>query len=340
MDKNSKEYDYTNEIRQAANRAAQLTKQLLAFSRKQPTEHVLVDLNSVVNDSEALLNVLLGESIKLNLNLQENLPPVMADYGQLSQIIMNLSVNARDAMPSGGQLTVSTKQIHISESDAATMAEAREGEFIYLSMQDTGCGMDQGAIERIFEPFFTTKPLGSGTGLGLSVAYGIVKQSKGWINLHSELNKGTCFRVFLPLPVSTDSMPEPEDPAHTAKQYILFAGDDSEMSQLVIDIFDNRSHSITIKSTTKEALNWLAQQENLVDLFISDMDLPDMNEKQIAQDLHKYRPNLPVLLLTGFKDSTTHWKNMEKYGIHLLNKPITITSLLKATSYLLKENHQ
>ncbi|MDA3835648.1 MAG: ATP-binding protein [Spirochaetales bacterium] len=264
----------------------------------------------------------------------------MADYGQLSQIIMNLSVNARDAMPSGGQLTVSTKQIHISESDAATMAEAREGEFIYLSMQDTGCGMDQGAIERIFEPFFTTKPLGSGTGLGLSVAYGIVKQSKGWINLHSELNKGTCFRVFLPLPVSTDSMPEPEDPAHTAKQYILFAGDDSEMSQLVIDIFDNRSHSITIKSTTKEALNWLAQQENLVDLFISDMDLPDMNEKQIAQDLHKYRPNLPVLLLTGFKDSTTHWKNMEKYGIHLLNKPITITSLLKATSYLLKENHQ
>ncbi|MBN2702569.1 MAG: PAS domain S-box protein [Pontiellaceae bacterium] len=340
MDEGSDEYDYTNEIRNSASRAARLTQQLLAFSRKQPTERVPVDINTVVHDSEALLSVLLGETIKLSLDLQENLSPIVADYGQLSQIIMNLAVNARDAMPTGGKLMISTQQVRISESDAETMAGAREGKYICLSIQDTGCGMDPGTVERIFEPFFTTKPLGSGTGLGLSVVYGIVQQSKGWISLHSELDKGTCFRIFLPIAKSSYAFSEPEAPIQMVKQHLLFAGDDPEMCQLAIDLFDTHSYTITIKSTTEEALEWLADPENPVDLFISDMDLPDMDEKQFAQDLLKNRPEVPVLLLTGLKSSTTHWQNMEKNGIHLLNKPFTITALLKATSQLLKEHHQ
>lgn len=339
VDEKSEEYDYANEIRLSARTAARLTQQLLAFSRKQPTEHLLVDLNNVVHDSAALLDVLMGENIKVELNLQNNLPSIIADYGQLSQIIMNLAVNARDAMSGTGRLTISTKQTHISENEADRIAEASPGEFVCLSVQDTGCGMDQATIDRAFEPFFTTKPLGHGTGLGLSVVYGIVKQNKGWINLHSELGHGTCFEIFLPLSSPKDSTSETDDSTYVAKHHILFAGDDPEIRQLIIDFFDKDSHSIIMLPTTGQALDWLAQPEKSVDLFISDMDLPDLDEKHFAETLRTNRPKLPVLLLTGFKESSPHWKNMEEYGIHLLNKPFTITSLLKITSQLLKEHH-
>ncbi|MBN2704401.1 MAG: PAS domain S-box protein [Pontiellaceae bacterium] len=340
MDENSEEYDYANEIRLSARSAARLTQQLLAFSRKQATERICVDLNNVVHDSAALLNVLMGENIKVELNLQQNLPEIIADYGQLSQIIMNLAVNARDAMAGAGMLTISTKQAHISENDAASIADAFPGEFVCLSLQDTGCGMDQATIERIFEPFFTTKPLGSGTGLGLSVVYGIVKQNKGWINLHSELGHGTCIEIFLPLPKPADPISETDNSMDVAKSHILFAGDNPEIRELMINLLDKHLHFITMQSTTEQALEWLAQPENSVDLFISDIDLPDMDEKHFVEILHTNRPNLPILLLTVFKDSSPYWKNMEGYGIHLLNKPFTITSLLKMTSQLLKEQHQ
>jgi two-component system, cell cycle sensor histidine kinase and response regulator CckA len=199
LEAGTEEFDNAIEIKKAAKRAAELIRQLLTFSRKQPVQLTPININNVIHDAEVLLNVLLGEGFKTVLDLADELPLVNSDPGQLSQIVMNLTVNARDAMPEGGRLTIKTHAVTFSEQDVALLRDGRPGSFVCLSITDSGTGMEEEVKERLFEPFFTTKAVGRGTGLGLSVVYGIVKQNKGWINVYSEIGKGTCLKIYFPV---------------------------------------------------------------------------------------------------------------------------------------------
>jgi PAS domain S-box-containing protein len=204
----SRDYQNAKEIEKAAKRAADLTRQLLAFSRKQPVDKIEINLNNTIQDSTSLLSTLMGESIRIDLELADDLRPIYVDQGQMVQVIMNLAVNARDAMPTGGRLTLATDNVILCKEDVAAQPGCSPGAFVCISVTDTGCGMSKEVQARLFEPFFTTKEVGKGTGLGLSVVYGIVKQNKGWIHLYSEEGHGTCFRVYLPAIAGGQSIPD------------------------------------------------------------------------------------------------------------------------------------
>ncbi|MEE9368533.1 MAG: PAS domain S-box protein [Pontiella sp.] len=228
LEKGSQEHANAHEIKKAAKQAAELTRQLLTFSRKQPALIENINANAVAVDSETLLNMLTGERIEVVLELDPDLPTILADHGQLTQVILNLAMNARDAMTGEGRLTITTECDELDDKDAAHIAEANPGRHVVLSVTDTGCGITADIRQRLFDPFFTTKEVGSGTGLGLAVVYGIVKQHHGWITVYSETGKGTCFRVYLPTDARKDNNPDQrQSPAETSAN-ILVAEDNPE----------------------------------------------------------------------------------------------------------------
>ncbi len=337
LEKSSQEYQNVEEIQKSAKRAAKLTQQLLTFSRKQAVQLMEVDLNNAVHDTEALLHVLLGNRHELVVELQPHLPPIHADHGQLSQIIMNLAVNARDAMPTGGRLSIATERIQIHPHDAAQITGARSGDFLCLSVTDTGHGMDAETKKRIFEPFFTTKKLGSGTGLGLAVVFGIVEQSKGWINVYSEEGKGTCFKVYLPVSHEHQEAPTSEgSPGKTQQVSILFVEDDPDMRQMVINVLDATDHRVETANTAEEGFELFTLKNGHFDLLMSDVELPGMSGDELADKLRSTHPDLPVLLLSGYADHTSRWKHFAEKNYLFLGKPFTITGLLDAVFNILK----
>ena len=337
LDETSQEYENINEIHRAANRAAKLTQQLLTFSRKQAVRLEETDLNNVVYDSEALLHVLLGEKHELVLDLKDELPLAYADQSQLTQIIINLSVNARDAMPEGGRLTISTDSVLITEADAAYIAGAHSGRHLLLAVTDAGTGMNAETIRRIFEPFFTTKPLGAGTGLGLSVIYGIVSQNKGWINVYSEIGEGSCFKVYLPVAEPNEEPADgaPETGQRVRNARILLIEDDPEIATMVSKILGEADLTIIAAGSAEEGLERFDQQE--VDLLMSDMELPGMRGDQLADALRKKNPDLPVLLFSGYRDHANRWRNFAEKGYLFLNKPFTISILLDTVQNMLQD---
>lgn len=329
------------EIQKAAKRAAELTRQLLAFSRKQPAERTLLHLNTTIQDTEVLLQLLLGEKVKCTLKLTPDLYPVYADHGHITQIILNLAVNARDAMPDGGLLTIGTENILFTEQNVPAYPDARQGKFICLSITDTGTGLSPEVKDHLFEPFFTTKGVGKGTGLGLSVIYGIVKQSKGWIQVDSEEGRGTSFKIYLPAcepgAQSADSTVSPDG---SNPQRILLIEDDPDTRGMVLRLLQNADYQTFSAGSLKEARQIFEQEQGRFDLLFSDIILPDGTGIELADDLRIKKPGFPVLLYSGYQNPRERWDNMDSKGYHFLQKPFTVTALLASVHDILTETEK
>ena len=287
-------------ISEAALRAASLTRQLLAFSRRQVLQPRVVNLNSTVRDLANMLKHLLGSHIHIQLRLDEHLGNVNIDPGQLEQIIMNLAVNARDAMPSGGTLVVQTTNRELDESSAVPGEEVRPGQYVMLAVSDTGVGMDAETQARIFEPFFTTKPLGKGTGLGLATVYGITKQSGGQVWVYSEPGKGTTFGVYLPR-VDQEVRPlvESHPPDLRGHEAILLVEDEQALRSLIADILTRAGYTV-LPASPEDALS-IAEREDLrIDLLLTDMGMPKISGQGLAARCLQLRPELKVLYMSGY----------------------------------------
>lgn len=325
----TQEHRNVQEIHKAAVRAADLTRQLLAFSRKQPVNKTELNLNTTIRDAEVLLSMLMGEITELRFELDPDLPPLQADHGQMTQIIMNLAVNARDAMPEGGRLTVTTETVTFEPRDLAVMPEASAGTFICLSVTDTGCGMSRQVKDHLFEPFFTTKTVGKGTGLGLAVIYGIVKQCEGWINVYSEEGHGSTIKIYLPA-ANPGGKGIRKSGSRSHSECILLVEDDKDVRQMVARILKTAGYQTVTAASAEEALTLFTDQPDRFDLLFSDMILPEKTGLELADTLRRQRPELPVLLYSGYMDQRDRWNDLESKGYCFTQKPFTMTGLLAA----------
>jgi PAS domain S-box-containing protein len=329
--------DDVEEIEEAAQRAASLTRQLLAFSRQQVLEPQVVDLNRVVAELEPMARRLVEETITVVTSLAGDLHPVIADRNQLDQVILNLVVNARDAMPDGGTLRIETGNVVLDEGFSSTHPTARPGPHVVLSVTDTGSGMDAATQARIFDPFFTTKPVGQGTGLGLATVYGIVKQSGGHIYVSSEVGRGSSFRVYLPCGTGVEGEATRVRERHAPRRAegegggatILVVEDDSAVRSSVCRLLARRGYHVMESRDGQQALALLAESERAVDLVISDIVMPEMSGLELRDRLKELRPAVPVLLMSGYsQEAITRLGNHESLG-PLIEKPFTVDSLLE-----------
>ena len=316
-------------IQQAADRATTLTRQLLAFSRKQLLELKVVDVNSIVSDMERLLRPLIGETIGLSTHLKPDVGHTRADAGQLEQVIMNLVVNARDAMPGGGKVLIQTERVELD-------ARRREhslippGPYVLLSVSDTGAGMDMETQSRIFEPFFTTKEKGKGTGLGLSTVYGIVKQTGGFIFAHSEIGQGTTFRIYLPrVEDAADHTSPVKNTAAAAggSETVLLVEDEESVRELVRDTLVSRGYKVIEAENGEAGLKVSNEYKARIEMLITDVVMPGMGGRELAQKVSAARPEIKVLFLSGYTEDAIIHEGVLEPGTAFLQKPFTLQTL-------------
>jgi two-component system, cell cycle sensor histidine kinase and response regulator CckA len=322
-----------SEIKKAAERAAELTHQLLAFSRRQPLNPTVLDLNEVTTGLGKLLQRLIGEHIDVNILPAPDLWRVKADRGQLEQVIMNLAVNARDAMPDGGKLVIETANVVLDEEYVRSHGDATVGPHVVLAVSDTGCGMDANTRSRIFEPFFTTKALGKGTGLGLSTAHGIVHQSGGSIWVYSEPGRGTTFKIYLPRSAEGASIHESGRPVRqptSPTETILVVEDEQRVRDLVIRMLQGSGYRVLSAENGKEALGILAREEVPIDLVMTDVVMPQMTGNELAQRVREIRPTVKILFVSGYTSNVIVHHGVLDAGVHFLPKPFTLLDLRKA----------
>ncbi len=313
------------EISEASRRAADLTRQLLAFSRKQELHPQVVDLNEVVNNITKMLRRILGEDILLDVNFSPNVPPVKADLGMLEQVLLNLAVNSRDAMPKGGQLRIGTSSLMIDAGYVKQNPEASPGRAVCLSFADTGCGIPPEHLSRIFEPFFTTKELDRGTGLGLATVYGIIKQHQGWIKVSSRLNEGTTFDIFLP---ASNQKPGEVTMSSAAPRVIggtetiLVVEDETPLRKLIQHILESYGYKVIEASTGVAALEAWELHSRKIDLLLSDLILPDgMSGQELAELLQKSKSGLKVVFMSGYDTQKLAKDHMLPTAATFLQKP-------------------
>jgi two-component system cell cycle sensor histidine kinase/response regulator CckA len=318
------------QIHKAAQSAATLTRQLLAFSRQQVLDLKVMDLNAVVLDTENILRRLIGANIDLSTRLESSLGSIKADVGQIEQIIINLAVNARDAMPQGGRLSIETANIDLGEDYARLHPPLQPGPYVALSVSDTGIGMDASTQARIFEPFFTTKEIGRGTGLGLSTVYGVVRQSGGHIWVYSELGQGTTFRMYLP---RIDESPVLEKPSPVlAKRFrgtetILLVEDNDALRELTHSLLAESGYSVLDADTPEKAMQIAREHKGPIHLLLTDIVMPGINGRVLADKLAPVRPGLKVIYMSGYT-GFTHRGLVSSESV-LLQKPITRVALLR-----------
>jgi two-component system cell cycle sensor histidine kinase/response regulator CckA len=330
------------QIRQASERAAGLTRQLLAFSRQQVMAPTVLDLNDLVTNLHKMLGRLIGEDIALSTILQPGLWPITADPGQIEQVIMNLAANARDAMPTGGQLTIETGNIHLDESYAQTHLEAPTGPCVMLAVTDTGHGMDKPTQARIFEPFFTTKEPDKGTGLGLATVYGIVKQSGGDITVYSEPGQGTIFKIYLPAGEAAAKGPVVPQPHPSAgrggHETILLVEDEKAVRELVRLILQAEGYTILEADSGGEALSLARRHQGQIDLLMTDVIMPHMNGRELAERLKALYPRLRVLFMSGYTNDTMVRHGVLTAEIKFLPKPFSPVTLASKVREVLDES--
>ncbi len=325
-------------IRGAAERAAMLTTQLLAFSRKQPQQPKILDLNAVVNGLEKFLRRLIGEDIRFVTRLERDLAHVKVDQGQIEQVIVNLVVNSRDALPNGGEIAIETANHDLPTARRIGPDEMAAGEWVRLTVRDSGCGMDEATRQHIFEPFFTTKEPGKGTGLGLAVVYGIVTQSRGAIDLESAVGKGTAFHVFLPRTVETPAPTEPQRRRRTsarAREMILLVEDEPMVRQLCHRVLTSRGYRVLVASNGEEAMQLSAAHAGPIDLLITDIVMPGINGRDLADRLRPARPEMDVLLMSGYPDRVPTRRALIDDRVSFLEKPFTPDRLLSRVQEIL-----
>lgn len=328
-------------IADAGNKAATLVRQLLAFSRKQVLEMKTVNLNEVVENIAKILRVVIGEDLVLEMSLSPRLGSVRADAGQLEQVLMNLAVNARDAMPCGGRITVETEDVELDEEYARTHEGVKPGPHVMLAITDTGTGMSRAVQEKIFEPFYTTKGI-RGTGLGLSTVYGIVKQHGGNIYVYSEEGIGTTFKVYLPAVAGAGTIAaEAAGRARDlrGKETVLVVDDEASIRKLVMDTLAPLGYKLMEASCGEEALQRSAMMKTGIDLLLTDVIMPDMNGRELAERIKEKRPSIKILFMSGYTDETIAY-----YGIPItkkifLQKPLTPKKLAASVREILDEEN-
>jgi signal transduction histidine kinase/ActR/RegA family two-component response regulator len=313
------------QISQAAERAAGLTRQLLAFSRRQVMQPRQLDMNEVVANMTKMLGRILGEDIALQLNYSPQPARVQADAGMMEQVLLNLAVNSRDAMPKGGLLAIKISTLDVDARRLAEHSERHTGRFVCLSVVDTGCGIPPENLRRIFEPFFTTKEVGKGTGLGLATVYGIVKQHQGWIEVESEPGKGTAFKVFLPRSVKA-AEPAGEPPAEKAvrggTETILVVEDEVAVRELVCNLLAGQGYQILQAESGPKALQVWRDSKDRIDLLLTDLVMPDqMNGRELAEKLWAERPRLKVIFTSGYSADAVGKDFVLHRGLNYLQKP-------------------
>ena len=322
-----------NQMVKAAQRAADLTRQLLAFSRKQVMHPKLLDLNTVVANVEGMLDRLIGEDINVVVQPTLRLGTVKADPGQIEQVILNLAVNARDAMPKGGSLTLETANVDVDEDYAAAHPPLQPGRYVMLAISDTGIGMDKATQQRIFEPFFTTKPEGQGTGLGLSTVHGIVKQSGGHLWVYSEPGRGTTFKVYLPWVDELPDLARPAGPpaeAPRGHETILLVEDTEALKEVIQETLEERGYAVLLASNGEEALALAREREGPIDLLLTDVVMPRLGGGDLARLFLALRPGTRVLYMSGYTDGAILQHGILGEGVMLLEKPFSGDKLARA----------
>ena len=336
----SPRFDALEQVRKAADRASALTRQLLAFSRKQILEPTLLDVNAVVAETDKMLRRLIGEDVELLTLLTQGLWPVNADRGQLEQVLLNLAINARDAMPGGGRLTIETTNREVDADYVRTHPDAHEGPHVVLSVVDNGIGMTSEIQAHVFEPFFTTKERGRGTGLGLSTVYGIVRQSGGHVTFASEPGAGTRFDVFLPAISRQSARPRvarPSPEAQRGTETVLLVEDDTAVRTLTWALLTRWGYSVLQASGGEEALELSRQRSATIHLLLTDVVMPRLGGKDLADLLQAERPGLRVLFMSGYTEDALGSQGVLAPGVHLLQKPFSPDALARKLREVLDE---
>jgi len=318
-------------VQKATERAANLTRQLLAFSRRQPMEMKVLDLNATLRDMDKMLRRVIGEDIKLVTHLAEDLGRTKTDPGQIEQVIMNLVVNARDAMPEGGRLTIETANVELDEAYVRGHVGVKPGRYLMLSVSDTGAGMSQEVKERVFEPFFTTKETGRGTGLGLSTVYGIVKQSGGNIWVYGEPGKGAAFKIYLPrVDEPTEVFKEKlVKDLPRGSETVLLVEDEEEVRKLAAQILKRQGYKVLEAPQGGDALLICEQHQTPVHLMLTDVVMPGMSGHQLAKRLKSLQPEMKVLYMSGYTDNTIVQHGVLVEGVNYISKPFTVDALAR-----------
>ena len=320
------------QVREAAEQAARVTRQLLIFARHDVINPEPLNLADIVASAGTLLTRTLGERIDLNITSDPGLWPVTADRGQLEQVLVNLAINARDAMPRGGSLTIETSNLDVDDAYATTRPGLHPGRYTRLRVSDSGTGMDQTTIDRVFEPFFTTKPKGHGTGLGLSTVYGIITSAGGTVQIYSEPGMGTTITALLPATSDTPQPPAPTAPAaedhHGNGQIILLAEDEKSLRQLAHRILTRRGYHVHQATTETDAITYAADPAHHIDLLLTDVVMPQMLGTDLAATIHQTRPALPVIFMSGYAQPILDTHGATSPSLNILEKPFTETTLL------------
>ncbi len=326
------------QIDRSADRATTLTRQLLAFSRLQVLQPQIINLNSVVEEMGKLLPRLIGEDIELILRMDEHLGSIRADASQMEQVIMNLAVNARDAMPNGGKLIIETRMCEVEQSYNSLTPIMKPGAYVLMDVTDTGTGMDEETQAHIFEPFFTTKEKGKGTGLGLATVYGIVKQSGGFIWVYSELGKGTSFKIYLPhvdgkqVPVNSQK-PSAEVPAGT--ETVLLSEDEQDVREIAREFLESGGYTVIEAKNGKEAIELAARHSGKIDLLVTDMVMPGMTGQELAERMQREYPGLTVVFMSGYSEhAATEMANADP-SVRLMTKPFSRSAMLRTVREIL-----
>jgi two-component system cell cycle sensor histidine kinase/response regulator CckA len=328
----SPQLTYAKEIQHAAERAAGLTRQLLVFSRKQTVQPIVLDLNKLVESQEQMLRRVVGENIEFTFVLGRDLARVRADPGYIGQVLMNLVVNARDAMPDGGRLTVETDNVTLDANYAQTHAALIPGEYVTLSVKDTGAGMTEEVKARLFEAFFTTKPLGKGTGLGLATCQAIVLQSGGHIEVHSEIGKGSMLKTYFPrvnLPLDAATSLLLSSPLPRGSETLLVVEDEPAVKQMARNILAAQGYVVLLASNGQEALQVVREYKGHIDLVFTDVIMPLMGGKVMSELMKSKYPDLKILFTSGYADEPIARHGVLERGVKFLPKPYTPVSLAR-----------
>src|SRR5438270_9200997 len=332
IDDNHPLRSYLEEIKKAGDRAANLTRQLLAFGRKQILQPLPINLNDVVTDMNKMLRRLIGEDIQLTAKLDLSLERIKADPGQIEQVLVNLVVNARDAMPQGGNLTIETATVELGQEYAGRHMGVLPGQYVMLAVSDTGTGMDEATQARIFDPFFTTKEKGKGTGLGLSTVYGIVKQSNGYVFVQSEVGAGTTFYVYLPRVEDTAEELTPALPAQSEAggcETVLLVEDEESVRELVRLTLASRGYQVLEAENGECGLRIAESFKEHIDILITDVVMPGIGGRELARKLLLLRPGISVLYLSGYTEDAVVTRGALGPRTAFLQKPFTLQNLAK-----------
>ena len=325
-------------IYESGSKAATLTRQLLAFSRKQLLERKVISINTIIQDFLKILGKIVGEDIVFTTYLCEEDCTVEADPGQIEQILMNLIVNAKDAMPHGGEIIIETALVRLDELYTDKHVEVKPGQYVLLSVSDTGEGMDEEVMSKIFDPFFTTKGQGKGTGLGLATVYGIVKQHDGYIYVYSEKNKGTTFKIYLPASNKTAEDTESKSVTGALQQgneTILIVDDNPSIRQLIIETLKPLGYQCLQAASGKEAIDVVRKYDGEVHLLLTDVVMPYMNGRELAEKIRKERPDIKIIFMSGYTENIIAHHGVLEQGINYISKPITPIALTQKIKIVL-----